>query len=183
MDNIDDILSNLAEDIATNHIYFVCEFIETTHNVLNSFLLEKLSGFSFDSDITFLFLYRTANYLNVVKSSYLNISNRGRFPEYFINAPKYRISTVKSSKEIFDKRLNLYFSLCKYNEREPDINALLIQKLINSLDKTENINTERDEDLYIFFTKNETNDLNNIFRLWNGNRICVNNMSCFIFII
>lgn len=180
LDNIDDILSDLAEDVANNHVFFICEFVENANIVLNSFLNDKIPGLHLESDLAFLFVYRTANYLNVLNSdTLLNASKKGRFPDYFINAPKYKISTVKTSKQIFRARLHLYFKLCEFNKRKPEKKSLLIKQLIESI-KTAELEDFKDyefeDEINPYFSNSEIKDINNIFRLWNGNRICINDL-------
>jgi hypothetical protein len=169
LDNIDDIKSHTAETIATHQTDFLTEYFSRFNHVIQSYISNNIPGLFLETDIVFIFSYRTANYLNSIFAykNYLNQSVIERYAHAFLNADKYKISTVKSSFEIIQSRLNFYNEMCKYYERERDSNYYLLSTLLSTVSPDI---VKYDKDFVVEELQTEINDLRNIFRLWNGNR-------------
>lgn len=175
IDNIDDIQSHMAETIATNQTDYLTDYFHRFNSFLQPFISEFIPGLYLQSDIIFIFSYRTANYLNSVHAykRHLNQSMIERYAHAFINADVYKISTVKSSFEIVSSRLFLYASLCEYYNRRKSENYHLLKALLATVSPYRCSNMD---DFVMKDDKNELSDIRHIFRLWNGNRKALYNI-------
>lgn len=163
LDNIDDILSNEAEDIATNYTYYICKFIDLFDS-LDVKLNTLLTGFDINTDISLIFSFRTANYVNAIKICKENSeSQNNRHGDLFHNAPSIRITSVKDSKSIIKRRYLFYKEMCSKLDLSINPKYKFLEDLLIALENSEYYSTSDD-------AIENYKDLVNIFRLWNGNR-------------
>jgi len=162
LDNIDDILNNEAEDIATNYTYYICKFL-TLFESLSPKIEKLLPGFDIRTDISIIYSFRTANYVNAMKiSKEDSASIKNRHTELFHSAPKIKITSVKDSHEIINKRFRFYKDLVKKLNVPINPKYAFFEHLLKSLQHASLYSTTDSQENY--------KDLINIFRLWNGNR-------------
>lgn len=166
LDNLDDISTDyytyLSSLVILNSLGFIRQFAEHfSHEVFKNLNPSLLSGGLEDgASIKFVVAYRSANYvsaINILESTTFNPSLIDRAGiDKFEMAPVVKISTIKSSFDIIERRLMIYKELCKLKgvraSDDPDYRR--ITRLIKS-----------------FRTDKEAKEsFKYALRLWNGNR-------------
>ncbi len=167
-DNIDDITSHIAKEIATNQAFYLSKFMDIYFTFLCEF--KKLfKNFIFNEDVYFIYSYRTANFVNAFqvfrRRYFLNESQKNRYTEYFYNAKKFKITTVKESACIIEYKFWFYKTLCEINN--VDISPKYY--FFDYLNTLVYLNSRNPDDI----------DLSQVYRLWNGNRSIIFNSQFF----
>jgi hypothetical protein len=155
-DDIDEILSPIAKDISGNYVGNVCRVIEEFDTLFGE-MFRKETGVDITNGLSYLFQYRSGNLANeFARQDYLLGAARKENPRYFdfFNAPVHTVSSVHSSIDIIKRRNDLYKELVEFN----NCDASSAYKILSSFFK-------------IAEDKNNELKLNEVFRLFNGNRM------------
>lgn len=155
-DNIDDVYSDVVTEIAEDHIFNIAKYV----SMLEISDLDKdLRGFSADTDLVFIYSMRTANFINAYKSFVQNPQLRADRSDILEHSfRKYKLSSVKTSFEIVEKRLQIFDTIADHFSISPGPSRIFLNHLMVSLRSFE------------FNALFHDHDINNIFRLFNGNR-------------
>lgn len=165
LDNIDDISSHLASEVATNQAFYISKFMDIYFTFISEFS-KHIKNFNLSEDVYFVYTYRTANYINAFQNYrrkyFLNESQKNRFSEYYYSARKHKITTVKESAQIIEKKFWFYQILCEVN----NVNIHEKYSFFKHLHR-------------LVYSPSSEIDLSQVFRLWNGNRTVIFNGSFF----
>lgn len=154
-DNIDDILTHSSEYLTAE----ILPEIDTYFTILNKYLnlKEEFIDRIILDQVSFIFTYRTANYVSSMYTVNYNLSSNYR-RDNLLNAPIYVLSSVNATIDILKRKLEFYEELCDsfYIEKSPTFSTL--KSVLECFD-------------------NKDNEFKHIFKLWNGNQFAF--VECF----
>ncbi len=151
LDNLDDVFDITIELLGSDFIPHVDNIIELIKQNLPDDLDYEYNISRRLSNIHYIFIYRTANYVSTLTQLKLNSSKIERNRK-ILKTPKYSISSIKRSNSILKRKLQFYDHLCSTFAIEHSPKRHAFENLIDS------------------FNSIRLEDHSYVFRLWNGNR-------------
>ena len=154
-DNIDDILTHASEYLTAEILPQVDIFFTILNKYLNlkdEFINEKVLD-----ETSFIFTYRTANYVSSIYNVNYNLSASAR-KESLLSAPIYVISSVNATIEILKRKLEFYETICNSFNIDKAPSYDILKSILESID-------------------NDDQEFKYLFKLWNGNQFAF--IECF----
>jgi len=147
-DNIDDVLTHSSEYLTVE----ILPEIDTFLSILGRYVNEK--KYFIDNKVidetSFIFTYRTANYVSSMDSIQYNPSAAAR-KEHLLRSPLYIISSVNATIDILKKKIVFYDTICREFNIEKNKSYEILNAILKSID-------------------NDDKEFKYLFKLWNGNQ-------------
>ncbi|MEM1325377.1 MAG: hypothetical protein AAGI23_05450 [Bacteroidota bacterium] len=160
LDNLDDVHTFIPEDMNVSYTANIMNFIQNLTKCYPNIFSDDSSLSSAHIEPTFVFVYRTSNYLSTLSSIYeLDDSQRSRISFFDEESVKrVRITSVKDSYNIIRRRLDFYEALC---DRIGIIKSDRYDLILNIIDSFTGLDSQYDSNF----------DPSTVLRLWNGNKM------------